>query len=422
MPSEKRSSAESGFGSLADRHLWQIQPVRDVLAMGLLALAIYIGYLMSIVTVPLLLALFLAYLLEPIVARLARVVGRAGAAIVVIVTGLLAVVIPLVALTGIAAVQGLNFLASLREDVPRIRQQILEWRERLEDRLGVDLTLGDEADPEAVEALAEAATGVEAPTTASGIDWFALLEQWLDQNQQAIANTIMGGGMSALSLGWTIIGTIGYIAFTLFFLVPMFFFFLSVGLGRLLDLGERLIPEGKRSESLTLLRKMDRVISAFIRGRIVIALILAVLFTIGWWAIGVPAPLILGPITGLLAAIPYLGMIGWPVAIIAMWLGQAGEPEPASWWVIVLLPTAVYWAIQLTEDYVLNPLIQGKATGLDTPTIIVAVLGAGAVAGLYGVLVAIPVAACVKILITDVFWPRYLAWTEGRERDPLPLS
>jgi len=420
--SNDQNTHKDGFSPLADRHLWQIQPVRDVLLIALVGLVIYIGYLMRIVTVPLLLALMLAYLLEPIVSRIARTIGRTAAAITVIITALLAVGLPFIALTGLAVVQGVAFLRTLRDGLPSIRDQIDEWRHNLRERTGVDLTFGGEVDEETAALIEQAVENGEAPARESTIDWFTVLEQWLDQNQQAIANTIMGGGVSALSLGWTIIGTIGYIAFTLFFLVPMFFFFMSVGLGRLLDLGERVIPEGKRKETLALLGKMDRVISAFIRGRIVIALILAVLFTIGWWAIGVPAPLVLGPLTGLLAAIPYLGVIGWPVAIIAMWLGQAGEPEPVSWWVIVLLPTVVYWAIQLTEDYVLNPLIQGKATGLDTPTIIVAVLGAGAVAGLYGVLVAIPVAACVKILITDVFWPRYLAWTEGRERDPLPLS
>lgn len=93
-----------------------------------------------------------------------------------------------------------------------------------------------------------------------------------------------------------------------------------------------------------------------------------------------------------------------------------------AWWLIILLPTLVYWGVQAIDDYVLTPVIQGKETGLDTPTIMVAVLGAGALAGVYGVLLAIPAAACVKILILEVVWPRYKEWAEGQAPDPLPIG
>ncbi|MFN8730839.1 MAG: hypothetical protein ACK5Z4_13375, partial [Planctomyces sp.] len=53
-------------------HVWQLQPVRDVLLLALVAWLVYLGYVLSVVTVPLLLAMALAYLFEPVVAYLTR--------------------------------------------------------------------------------------------------------------------------------------------------------------------------------------------------------------------------------------------------------------------------------------------------------------------------------------------------------------
>src|SRR5690606_25233438 len=89
-------------------HLWQIQPVRDVLVLlppfGLL----WLGYLLSVVTVPILIALALAYLLEPVVARLARIswLNRPAAALILILSLTIAVFVPLTVAVSFGVVQG----------------------------------------------------------------------------------------------------------------------------------------------------------------------------------------------------------------------------------------------------------------------------------------------------------------------------
>lgn len=222
--------------------------------------------------------------------------------------------------------------------------------------------------------------------------------------------------------GWQFLGSLGYIAFTGLFLTPLFFFFISVAFGSVRELGTNMIPERDREKTLQILHKMDRAISGFVRGRLIISAIVGTLLTIGWWIVGVPAPLILGPLTGAVNIIPYLGLVGWIVAVLAFWIDQAGAHDPMAWWLVLLLPTAVYWAAQTLDDYVFTPLIQGKSTGLSTPMVIVAVFGGAALGGIYGLLLAIPVAACIKIFITDVAWPRYERWAEGQARDPLPIE
>jgi predicted PurR-regulated permease PerM len=93
-----------------------------------------------------------------------------------------------------------------------------------------------------------------------------------------------------------------------------------------------------------------------------------------------------------------------------------------AWWGILLWPTLVFTIVQLLEGYVLTPAIAGKATKLDPVTIVVVVLAGGSVLGVYGMLLAIPVAACGKILVAEVLMPRIRAWTRGELADPLPIE
>jgi len=93
-----------------------------------------------------------------------------------------------------------------------------------------------------------------------------------------------------------------------------------------------------------------------------------------------------------------------------------------SWLWIILGPSIVFAIGQFLDGYVLTPIFCGRATDLDPVTIVVAILAGGAVGGLYGMLLAVPAAACIKILLKHVFLPRVREWSAGRAADPLPLS
>lgn len=423
-------------------HLWQIQPIRDVLVLLSIAGLVYVGYLASVVTVPLLLGLLLAYLFEPVVARLAKRIGRTAASGATVAVAMLVILVPLLVGGGVAIAQGAQFLGNIERNWPRIRTEIEDISSRSEEQGLLRVLLGLErerpasehdadaqptdSDPPPQDMPEEADADTGAPqngdNTASAddepADWLDRVQPWLRANREAIASGLAGGGGAVLHA----LSTIGYLAFTLFFLTPLFFFFCSVGFGPLRELGASLIPAHEREPAINIIRKMDAAISAFVRGRIVIGLILGVILTIGWWIVGVPAPVLIGLITGVLGIVPYLALIGWVIATVALIVSQVGSGDPMAWWLMLLLPSIVYWGAQVADDYLLTPLIQGKSTGLSTPMILVAVLGGAAVAGIYGVLLAIPVAACLKILALEVFWPRYRKWVEGTARDPLPIG
>lgn len=437
-------------------HLWQLQPVRDIFVLLAIAGLIWAGYVASVVTIPLLLGLTLAYLFEPIVHRIAQKTGRPIAAGLTIAVVMLAIVVPAILGAGVAVTQGVQFVSRATENLPELRERLEHYATQYQEEgvrsfipflrdeepePGDDSGAGSpddgssESSPPAAEELEEG--GREEPAAAgtptdgaarearaapdpkeAEKDWLDELLTYAERNALQLSQR----GIDALLVGADILSGAAFLAFMLFFLTPFFAYFMSVGLGGVRRLMEELIPQERRGETMTILHKMDLAISGFVRGRITISAILAVLFTIGYWLVGVPAPLILGPVVGLLSIVPYLALVGWPLSMLAMAVNEIGADDPAAWWWVVLGPSIVYWGLQTADDYLLTPLIQRRSVNLDTPAIMVAVIGGGALAGIYGVLLALPAAACIKILATDVFWPRYKKWVEGQARDPLPIE
>lgn len=169
---------------------------------------------------------------------------------------------------------------------------------------------------------------------------------------------------------------------------------------------------------------MDAAVAGFVRGRIVIAFIMGTILAIGWMIVGVPYAILLGIGVGVLCAVPFLGLIGIPLSVGLLFLDQIGLPEAErmAWWGIIVWPVLIFAIVQALDGWLLTPLIAGKATNLDPVTIFVAVLAGGSVLGAYGMLLAIPVAACIKILIQEVLLPKFHAWTRGEADDPLPFD
>ncbi len=108
---------------------------------------------------------------------------------------------------------------------------------------------------------------------------------------------------------------------------------------------------------------------------------------------------------------PYASIIGWPLAILLKYLDSVGQGGPGFEFLAVLVwPSVVFGAVQFIEGWVLTPWLQGRDLELDTVTILVVVFLGGAVGGVVGMLVSVPLAACVKILFEDVLGPRLRAW------------
>ncbi len=433
----RRTEPRSAKSSLQHLHLWQFQAIRDLLLVAAAAGLVWLGYALRAVTVPLLVALLLAYLFEPLVARASRhpklsrpvVVGGLLTTVGVVVIGSLAVLIPvMVAQTAglVRDYQGGGFrnkAIALSEYLPEAWQPradvLIEYLPEAvspetpappsgtpESRRGGFVTGGTPAAREdRIRAI------VREEIERSGAAREAGSQRWL--------GVAKGGARAAVAVIGGIV-ELGFVAF----LIPFYFFFFSVWYPTVVGFGRNLIPDSNRERALDLLAKMDGVVAGFVRGRIVISLVMGVMFAIGWKICGVPYSSVLGLVTGLFCAVPYLGIVGLPVAVSLLAFRELAAPEgqAMAWWLIILGPSLVYGIVQTIEGYVLIPMIAGKATNLDPVTILVAVLAGGSIMGVYGMLLAIPVAACIKILCTEVLLPKVRAWTSGEAADPLPIE
>ncbi|MFN0012754.1 MAG: AI-2E family transporter [Phycisphaerales bacterium] len=442
-------------------HLWHIQPVRDALIILALLGLLYLGKVLSLVTVPMLLALLLAYLFEPLVKRITRgrIISRPGAALGIIVLAAGLGVLPITLGLGFAVLQGATYTqriainaeqlidvvsnptdqarrAALPATWQRAADRLVELRQRA-DRVRALRAHDQQPDappPDTTPAVrAPLPTGTFEPLPdvrpasredVEAAQLYRTIEAviaWVRANAAAISRQAFATGANAVEFGFRWLFSLVAVIFA-GFLTAFFFYFFCTGYGRVLAFWEGLIPERRRGRIVDLAHKMDLVISGFIRGRLTICAILAAYYTIGYWFIGAPVPLILGPLVGALTLIPYAAGLAAPLVVGLMWLEPPDAAWQATWMWMTLAPLGVAVGQQMLDDYFLTPRIQGETTGMDTPTILFASLAGGLLAGVYGLLVAIPVAACVRILMREVVWPQFKAWAEGRADDPLPIS
>ncbi|MFM1822807.1 MAG: hypothetical protein RI967_1073 [Planctomycetota bacterium] len=453
-----RPAPQSPRNDLRTAHLWHFQPIRDLLLVAIVAGTVYVGYAMRTVTIPLLVAVALAYLFEPVVVKLTATGKRsrpmavglilAALGLGVGVTG--AVVVPLAVGQTIAFGKNLRSgkydgaMERLFEVLPEeYREDVREWTGRLVHPVataegapatesgGTPGNAGGTPPPPTTtpptttpqpttttptpsEAVPEPSAGTTEPADGGGrIPVDVTLDNPLVSILGAGTARLYSFAMLVLQLSLALV------------LIPFYFFYFSVHWPQITGFIGGLVPEERRPTIFALFEEMDRAVAGFVRGRIVICILMGIMFAIGWQICGVPYGIALGLFTGALSIVPYLGGIGLPFAIGLLVADQMSLPDPEARmavWGMLVWPTVVFVVVQSIEGYLLTPVIAGKATNLDPVTIVVAILAGGSVAGVYGMLLAIPIAACGKILATRILLPRITAWAQGRVSDPLPFD
>jgi predicted PurR-regulated permease PerM len=391
---------------LTKLHLWQIQWVRDLLLIVIVVCGIWLGYAMRDITIPLLVALLLAYLFEPLISFLADhpkfPLGR----------------IPVI--SGILIMLSIGILMVLAVTIPLVISQTSSLMHEFQDgHLRTKLEqlatkyIPEDIQQEVIQSLEYLPSGTSSEVTKVSKNTPA------ENNNKDLLTLAKTTGSVALSF----VGKLFSFAI-LVVLIPFYFFFFSLWFPKVVVFVKGIVPEKGREETFALVDKMDAAVAGFVRGRIVIAFIMAVILAIGWLIVGVPYAILLGIGVGVLCAVPFLGLVGIPISVGLLFLDQLGvaDADKMAWWGILLWPTLVFGIVQALDGWVLTPLIAGKATNLDPVTIFVAVLAGGSVLGAYGMLLAIPVAACIKILIQDRLLPRIRAWARGEAEDPLPFD
>ena len=176
-------------------------------------------------------------------------------------------------------------------------------------------------------------------------------------------------------------------------LVPVILFYLLRDWDGLLQKWRSLLPRSREAQVVGLLAEADEVLGGFLRGQLLVMLSLGVIYSVGLSLVGLEPALFLGMLAGLASIVPYLGVIvGISLSTVIAYI-QFQEFLPV---VYVLL---VFGVGQVLESSFLTPMLVGNRIGLHPVGVIFAVLAGGHLAGLVGMLLALPVAAVVMVLL-----------------------
>lgn len=207
-----------------------------------------------------------------------------------------------------------------------------------------------------------------------------------------------------------IVGFSHFLLEFLVFLIATFFFLRDWP--RLVNWAKRSIPAAQRHELVPLGEQVNLLLGRYVRGQLVLVVVMSVATTIGLTFFGVPFSLLLGLVTGLLEVIPIIGPItaGAIACLVAL-----GNPNPFGWSQLLYVAAIaiMYTIFRHAEDYFVIPLVIGRIVRLHPAIVIFSLLSGGAVFGLIGVVLAVPVAATLRLVLIYV-------GAKLRDEDPFP--
>lgn len=332
----------------------------STLGVSLIVLAAMTASHVRTVTVPMVVAFGIAYIFNPVVDRIERRGIPRSIGIVLLLSGFLVLSLVLGLIVG-----------------PQVAQEAMEVPHK------VRLLLGQ------VRPLVHRFTEFELPDSLDSI--LAALQTQLATREQSPFSGLATRASELLSLVFggtvSVLASLGSLA-----MVPLFaFFFLRdyhVILGGIVSLW----PVGSRPWMLGTMREIDDMLASFVRGQLIVGGILAVLYALGFYLVGLPLGLLLGLVTGFGNMVPFVGTAVGLVATTLMGV--------LSWQGVghMALIYAVFVAIHVLEAWLITPRIVGGSVGLSPLLVIISILVFGELFGFFGILLAVPTAAVLKIL------------------------
>lgn len=194
------------------------------------------------------------------------------------------------------------------------------------------------------------------------------------------------------------IGTLGYSAisrtlFNIFNLVlsPILVFFMLLYKGQILQGIRRWLPDDRREAILQAGRETNVCVSGYIRGQLIVSLIVAILSTGALLLLGIDYPILSGLFAGCASILPFIGVIiaTLPPLFFAYVKFQSG--------IMLLKVVAAFSLIYFLEGYLVKPLVFKESMNLNPLTTILMVMACGEMFGFWGILLAIPLAAAIKV-------------------------
>jgi predicted PurR-regulated permease PerM len=224
---------------------------------------------------------------------------------------------------------------------------------------------------------------------------------------------------------------------------PLLAFYLLVDLPKIQRASLGLVPASRRDEVRSLAGALGETLGGFFRGQLVVALMVGVFCATWFYVVGLPYWAMLGGLTALLALVPLLGIViaAVPVLFVAAATGgpTGGLLHVPGGWKLAAVCAVVLAVAQQVDLRVLSPRLLSRSVRLHPVTVLLSLLVGGTLQGLWGMLLAVPAAAALKVVLLHLWdtrsrWPPRIAASlrdrdgdgqrEGPERveEPEPLS
>lgn len=329
-----------------------------------LATFLLLLWLLAPVLTPFVVAAILAYALTPVVDWLDNLGrGRIPRLLAVVVVELVFLLLLLALLLLVVPI--------LVKQLPLLREQVPPLLDRFNDFLQPFLSQ----------------FGLHVALDVAGLKAFAM--EHLNANLQDSVGRLLESAKFGGSVALSVVGNA--------VLMPVVLFYLLMDWRRFVALLLNMVPPRLRGVVDSFTQEADEVLGQYLRGQLLVMVVLAVYYSVGLALFGLDLALPIGVFTGLAVAIPYLGFgLGLVMALLAGFLEFSAQGGHISALVMVAV---VYGLGQLVESFVLTPRLVGERIGLHPLAVIFALLAFGQLLGFVGVLIALPLSAVLLVAV-----------------------
>lgn len=326
---------------------------------------------------PLVLALLIIYLLNPLVSRLEeRGVRRSVGTVLAYVVVLGGFSLIVILLTPPISNQVSNF----SENTPQLRADVVDtindFAFEIEDRFGLAI------DTEQISCLlGPEGTSVEGEFSTAECD--EVTREFRERLSHQ-AGRITEIGFSVLE------------GLLVFILAPLLALYILIDLPQLQRDALNLVPASHREEFADLGSKVGRAVGGFFRGQLLVAFLVGLMASVGFWIIGLPFWLVIGAIAGFTNLIPLVGpFIGGGLGLVVGTVTEGAGLGVAA--------AVVALVVQQIDNHIISPNVMKRTVQIHPATVMLSLLAGGTIAGFWGVLLGVPAVAVVKILLAH-FW------------------
>ncbi|MEE8408074.1 MAG: AI-2E family transporter [Myxococcota bacterium] len=343
--------------------------VRLIVVLAILAAVIWVVSYAADVLIPLAAGLILAYLLDPVVRVVQRLIKNRVASVLITVSGCVLILL----LIGALVVPLVSH---------EIRSSAALARELVEDGSPFRARLTAAVPPE----LSNELTNVLRDKRVQ-----AFVENNPDLRAAAIAmaKRVLPGLWGLVSGSLAMLGLLLQL-----FLVLVYLIFILIDFRTFQESWQDYLPPKYRDGVVGFLGDFNDALSRYFRGQFVVALSVGILFALGFSIVGLKLAILLGLVIGLLNMVPYLQLAAVvPAFVLALLSALEGE-RGILWYTFGV--TLVFAVVQVIQDVVITPRVMGKVTGLRPVIILFSIFFWGKLLGFLGILLAIPM-TCVGL-------------------------